>query len=92
LITTWHYPFFILAGLLLGIAAALIIRLHLRLRRIGDCSYELFSIPNAFIAFTVPKAYLKVRARKGWSSWPAYAIWLCIFLALLFGIIGVSRM
>ena len=92
LVTAWRYPFRVLAGLLLGTAAALTIRIHRRLRSVGDRSYELFSIPNRFIAFTVPAAYLKLRGRHGWPSWPAYGVWLCSLLALLSGIIGVTRM
>jgi hypothetical protein len=92
LVTAWHYLFFVLAGLSLGMAAALTVRIHRQLREVGDHSHELLSIPNGLIAFSVPKAYLKSRARHGWSAWPAYGIWLCSLLALLFGIIGVTRM
>lgn len=92
LATAWHYPFLVVAGLLLGIAAALLVRLHLKLASVGERSYELFSIPNGFMAFAVPKAYLKLCGRYGWPPWPAYGIWLCILLAVLFGIVGVVQM
>ena len=87
-----RYPLLLLAGLFIGISAALTLRIHLRLRSVGNHSYQLFTIPSGFPAMRISKAYLNARRKYAWSAWPAYGIWLFLLTGLCLAIVGVARM
>lgn len=84
-------PLLGVGALLLGIAAALVLHLHRKLRGIGDHSYSFVSIPNPVIAWSVPRAYLRAKRQQGWPSWPAFAVWGCILLGVALFVVGVAH-
>jgi hypothetical protein len=86
------YPLLLLAGLFIGMSAALTLRIHLRLRTVGDNSYQLFTVPTGFLAIRISRAYLNARRNYGWSPWPAYGIWLFLLGGVRLAIVGVARM
>ena len=85
-------PLLGVGALLVEVAAALVFHLHRKLRGIGDHFYNFISIPNAVIAWSVPRAYLKAKSRQGSSSWPAYTIWACILLGVVLFVVGVAHL
>ena len=72
----FHDPMAVIGFALVGASATLSMRLHRKLLDVGvDTSALLVRVPNTAV-WTVPRAYLKVCSKHGWSAWPAYALWL----------------
>ena len=81
-------------GLALGLAlvasaVALFIYIELRMRDIG---YKPSPFTKPIKYHNLPFEYLRVRARRGWSPWPAYLIWPCLIVGLLLLVFGVAHL
>jgi hypothetical protein len=62
--------FLIFAGIcLIGSSSAILMDLYFRLRKIG------ISTGSWILIDAVPREYLRLRRKHGWSAWPAYAYW-----------------
>jgi hypothetical protein len=61
--------------------------LYLRLRDTGYKKH-IFN----FLVVVVPVDYLRVRAKYGWSPWPAYLVWPALIGGLVVLTIGVFKL
>ncbi len=61
--------------------------LYLRLR---DTGYHKTIFD--FLLVEVPVDYLRLRAKYGWSPWPAYLMWPFLLIGAVLFVIGVSRL
>ncbi len=72
---------------LLACFASIHYYLYLRLR---DTGYKK-SIFN-FLLVEIPVDYLRIRAKYGWSAWPAYLVWPALIGGLVLFVIGVFKL
>jgi hypothetical protein len=61
--------------------------LYLRLRDTGYKKH-IFN----FLLVEIPVDYLRVRAKYGWSPWPAYIVWPALIGGLVVFFIGVFKL
>ena len=87
-----HDPMAVMGFVLIGASAVLAFHLHRKLLAVGeDTSDQFIRIPNTAV-WTVPRAYVKAGSKHGWSTWPAYAVWLCAVSGIGLLIAGLFRL
>lgn len=70
-----HDPAVIIGLCLIGTASGLFFHLQLKMARAGyKTSYAFFGEPFGANGWDTPVQYLKLRAKHGWSPWPAYLL------------------
>jgi hypothetical protein len=79
-----HDPAAIVGLLLIAGAGVLFFRIQLKLIRAG--------YPMRANGWETPTHYLKVRAKHGWSPWPAYLLVPCFLLGIAALVFGLFRL
>lgn len=81
-------PLAVLGLVLCGAYGVLFFHLELQLRRNGYNT----KFGHAESMWWLPKEYLKLGGKHGWSRWPAYLLWPCLLFGILFLVIGLFRL
>lgn len=76
---TRQNPMVVLGFALLGTFLVLFIHVWLKMWSVGYKPYPMFSHPSDW---GLPAKYLKIRSQHGWSPWPVYLLWPCLFLGI----------
>ena len=84
----------VLAGLLLiGGAGVLLTHIQLKMIKAGyETSWAYVARPFGANGSDTTVEYLKVRARHGWSAWPAYLLGPCVVLGAAPLVFGLFRL
>ncbi len=82
-----HDPLPVLGFALIGVGSVMWWHLQLVMTRAGYKTRMFQQFPNDI---GLPVQYLKVRSGHGWSPWPAYLIWPCLVLGILFLVGGLA--
>lgn len=82
-------PAAILGFLPIGAFAVLFFHVQLKMQKVGYKAYDVFVSSRKG---RLPAEYLRIRKQWGWSLWPAYLIWPCLFAGIVVLIVGVSRL
>jgi len=84
-------PLPVLGFMLIGVSGILFFRLYMKLRQVGDKSYQRFILPLT-VALGIPRAYVAQAQQRGWSSWPAHLSWLFAGIGSIALIVGLFRL
>jgi hypothetical protein len=69
--------------------AVLFAHIQFKIREVGYQTYPMFARPRDC---GLPMEYLKVRAKYGWSPWPAYLVWPCLAAGIILLVAGVMHL
>jgi hypothetical protein len=87
-----QYPTPISGLLFIGISAILFFHIQLMMTRAGyKTSYAFFKNPWTTNGWDTPTEYLKIRAKHGWSPWPAYLVFPCMLAGIGLLVYGLFR-
>jgi len=84
-----HDPAAVLGFLLLGAYSILFIHIQFKMRDAGYDAYPLLWRPKDW---GLPFEYLKIRAKHGWSPWPAYLVWPCLIAGVILLVFGLFHL
>ena len=88
-----HDPAVILGFVFIVIQGVLFVHIQLKMTRAGyKTSYSFFGKPFSWNGWDTPFEYLRVRAKHGWSPWPAYLIWPCLIVGVALLVFGLFHL
>ncbi|HKS67895.1 MAG TPA: hypothetical protein VJR26_11710 [Candidatus Acidoferrales bacterium] len=67
-----HDPAGVLGFGFLGAFGALFVHIQIKMRSVG---YQTYPLSHDLKDYRLPFEYLRIRAKHGWSPWPAYLVW-----------------
>ena len=83
-------PMVIVGIICICISQLFALRIHAKMKEIGDTSYALFKPINDAL-WKLPIAYMRVRAQQKWSPWPVYLAAAFLGLGLVLLVAGLLR-
>ncbi len=86
---TRHDPAAVLGFAFLGASGVLFIHIQLKMREAG---YRTYPGVHGRNDYRLPFEYLRIRAKCGWSAWPAYLVWPCAVAGIILLVFDVFHL
>jgi hypothetical protein len=86
-----HDPLFLAGLFLIGLSGLIFFRIHKKLDKAGQASYQRSFLPIG-LWFEITRKYVSCAGPNGWSLLPAYVVWICIALGVSLLVLGLIRL